>query len=70
MLELDELLAPISDSSPSGEDLSFSLEYDAIQEARRADDPSLEQGEWITDLKSADWPAVARQSSQLLQQRS
>ena len=50
MLELDELLAPISDSSPSGEDLSFSLEYDAIQEARRADDPSLEQGEWITDL--------------------
>ncbi|MGQ4660633.1 type VI secretion system protein TssA [Lysobacter sp. F6437] len=70
MLELEELLSPISDARPSGEDLSFSLEYDAIQEARRADDPSLEQGEWVTELKSADWVAVARQSSQLLQQRS
>ncbi|MGH8075505.1 MAG: type VI secretion system protein TssA [Lysobacter sp.] len=70
MLELDELLSPISDARPSGEDLSFSLEYDAIQEARRADDPSLEQGEWVTELKSADWAAVARHSSQLLQQRS
>lgn len=70
MLDLDELLSPISDARPSGEDLSFSLEYDAIQEARRADDPSLEQGEWVTDLKSADWAAVAKQSSQLLQQRS
>lgn len=70
MLELDPLLSPISDAQPSGEDLSFSLEYDAIQEARRADDPSLEQGEWVTEIKSADWPAVAKQSSQLLQQRS
>ncbi|MGH8086180.1 MAG: type VI secretion system protein TssA [Lysobacter sp.] len=70
MLELDPLLSPISDAQPSGEDLSFSLEYDAIQEARRADDPSLEQGEWVTEIKTADWPAVAKQSSQLLQQRS
>lgn len=70
MLELDELLSPISDAQPSGEDLSFSLEYDAIQEARRADDPSLEQGEWVTELKSADWPAVAEQSTRLLRQRS
>lgn len=70
MLELAPLLSPISDDRPSGEDLSFSLEYDVIQEARRADDPSLEQGEWVTDLKSADWPAVARLSSELLQQRS
>ena len=70
MLELDELLSPISNAHPSGEDLSFSLEYDAIQEARRADDPSLEQGEWVTELKSADWIAVDRQASGLLQQRS
>ena len=70
MLELDELLSPISDAHPSGEDLSFSLDYDAIQEARRADDPSLEQGEWVTELKSADWVAVDRRASELLQQRS
>lgn len=70
MLELDDLLSPIADDRPSGEDLSFSLEYDTIQEARRADDPSLEQGEWVTDLKSADWPAVAAQCTRLLQHRS
>jgi len=69
-MELDELLSPISETRPSGEDLSFSLEYDAIQEARRADDPSLEQGAWVTEIKSADWTAVARQSSHLLQRRS
>lgn len=69
-MELDALLAPITDAAPVGEDLSFSPEYDAIQEARRADDPSLEQGEWITDLKSADWPTVAAHCTRLLQQRS
>ncbi|RPE80251.1 type VI secretion system protein TssA [Vulcaniibacterium tengchongense] len=70
MLDLDALLAPVSDAAPCGEDLSFSVEFDAIQEARRADDPTLEQGEWITELKSSDWPAVAGQSGKLLQQRS
>lgn len=70
MLDLDALLSPISDSQPAGEDLSFSLEYDTIQEARRADDPSLEQGEWVTELKSADWPGVAKQSTRLLRERS
>ncbi|MFC3551863.1 type VI secretion system protein TssA [Lysobacter cavernae] len=70
MLELDALLAPISDANPCGEDLSFSVEYDVILEARRADDPSLEQGEWVTDLKTADWPVVASQCGKLLQQRS
>lgn len=70
MLDLEALLAPISDVAPGGEDLSFSVEYDAIQEARRADDPTLEQGAWITDLKTAEWPVVANQCGKLLQQRS
>ncbi|MGY0557413.1 type VI secretion system protein TssA [Lysobacter sp. A421] len=70
MLDPNDLLIPIPGTSPVGENLSFSLEYDAIQEARRADDPSLEQGEWITDLKVADWTAVEKQSAELLQQRS
>lgn len=70
MHELEDLLAPISDSRPCGWDLAFSTEYDRIQEARRSDDPTLEQGEWITDLKSADWPSVFAQSARLLQQRT
>ncbi|MDR1075798.1 MAG: type VI secretion system protein TssA [Xanthomonadaceae bacterium] len=70
MVELDDLLVLISPERPCGDDLSFSLEYDRIQDARRSDDPTLEQGEWVTDLKSADWPAVLQQSSQLLKERS
>ncbi len=70
MSELDALLAPISPDRPCGDDLSFSLEYDRIQEARRSDDPTLEQGDWVTDLKSAEWPTVLQQSSELLRERT
>lgn len=70
MLELDDLLAPISETLPAGEDLSFSPEFDAIQEARRADDPTLEQGEWVTDIKYADWSAAARLCDELLRTRT
>lgn len=70
MLDLDALSAPLADAAPCGEDLSFSSEYDAILDARRADDPTLEQGAWVTELKVADWPGVANRSSMLLQKRS
>ena len=69
-MNFDALLAPVSDVSPCGEDLSFSPEFDAIQELRRADDPTLDQGEWVTALKSADWPGVLAQCEQLLSLRS
>ncbi|KAB7769651.1 type VI secretion system protein TssA [Xanthomonas maliensis] len=70
MLDLDALLAPIADHAPTGEDLSFSTEFDRIQEARRSDDPTLDQGEWQTDIKYADWSVVARQCADLLQNRT
>lgn len=70
MLELDDLLAPISDDLPAGEDLSFSAEFDAIQDARRADDPTLDQGEWVTDIKYADWAAAAKLCEDLLRTRT
>ncbi|NZA28505.1 type VI secretion system protein TssA [Luteimonas sp. SJ-92] len=70
MLELEDLLAPISEDLPTGEDLSFSPEFDAIQEARRADDPTLEQGEWVTDIKYADWTAASKMCAELLQRRT
>jgi type VI secretion system protein ImpA len=70
MLNLDRLLAPVSADQPCGEDLAFSSEIDAIVRARQADDPSLEQGAWVTDLKEADWKFVARQCAQLIETRS
>lgn len=60
------LLAPINESSPCGEDMLFSADFDAIAYARRFDDPSLDQGEWVTEIKEADWPFVAERCSVLL----
>jgi type VI secretion system protein ImpA len=70
MLNLEKLLAPVGGARPCGEDLAFSSEIDAIVRARQADDPSLEQGAWVTELKEADWKFVAKQCAHLIEQRS
>ena len=69
-MDIAPLLAPVNADTPGGVDLSFSPEIDAIQEMRREDDPTLDQGEWITELKSADWPGVARSCETILSFRS
>jgi type VI secretion system protein ImpA len=70
MLNLERLLAPVSADKPCGDDLAFSSEIDAIVRARQADDPSLEQGAWVTELKEADWKFVGRECAQLIEKRS
>ncbi|MDQ2820228.1 MAG: type VI secretion system protein TssA [Pseudomonadota bacterium] len=70
MLNLDELLAPVSAAQPCGEDLAFSPELDAIARARQSDDPSIDQGAWVTTLKEADWKFVAQQCGSLIARRS
>ncbi len=69
-MDPDALLAPISEASPCGDDLSFSAEFDAIQDLRRADDPTLDQGEWVTALKVADWAGVQAKCADVLARRS
>jgi type VI secretion system protein ImpA len=70
MLNIEQLLAPIAGASPCGADLAFSAELDEIAQARQADDPSLEQGPWVTTLKEADWKFVGKRCAQLIEQRS
>jgi type VI secretion system protein ImpA len=70
MLNIEQLLAPVSEAFPCGEDLSFSPELDAIANARRADDPTLEQGAWVTTLKEADWKFVVKRCTQLIGEKS
>ncbi|MGF6394536.1 type VI secretion system protein TssA [Pseudomonas plecoglossicida] len=67
-LSLAELAAPIDGGS--GEDLSFSALFDQIKEARRADPDYLTQGDWQTDLKTADWEKVIQLSAQGLAEQS
>lgn len=69
-LQLDRLLAPLPGAQPCGEDMLFSAEFDRIQDARRFDDPSLDQGDWVTDIKEADWREVIDTSTALLSDRT
>ena len=53
MSDIDALLQPIPGPAPCGADMVFSAEFDAIREARRHDDPHLDQGDWVIDIKEA-----------------
>ena len=63
-LNLEQLLAPVGArgeaSSEAGVDLRGSDLFRQIEEARRADDPSLPLGPWERELKKADWPLVGK----------
>jgi len=69
-VDLTPLLQPIADGTPCGEDMSFSSEFDTITELRREDDPTLPQGEFVTELKVADWRGVATLCEELMSRRS
>ena len=69
VIDIKSLLAPISDDSPTGEDMSFSTEFSEIKEARRADD-DLPQGEWARENKVAEWARVKQLSVDLLRTRT
>ncbi|PHV13175.1 type VI secretion system protein TssA [Chitinimonas sp. BJB300] len=70
MQDKDTLLQPLSGPGGCGEDLSFSTEFDSIREARREDDASLAQGDWVAAIKLADWDAASDLCTELLAERS
>lgn len=71
MTDIDTLIAPIDGSHHGvGEDLIFDPRMDAIVAARQEDDPLLAQGNWVTELKIADWDFVKNQCAELLSHTS
>lgn len=71
MMDFEHLIQPLeSASGPCGDDLIFSAEFDEIQQARRFDDPSLAQGEWVTEVKEADWDKVVSICETVLARRT
>src|SRR5262249_14112712 len=69
ILDFDTLLSPIPGDNPGGEALRYAGPYDAIEEARRADD-QLAQGDWQRDTKASDWRRVVELSTDALVKRS
>ncbi len=57
VIDLDALLVPISEDSPSGASVRYTGLYDEVAEARRAD-MEVSQGDWQTELKVADFDRV------------
>src|SRR5450830_767077 len=70
MFNVAQLLQPVSAGQRCGEDLSFSKEVDEIAQARQHDDPTLDQGEWASALKEADWQLVAARCADMIATRS
>jgi type VI secretion system protein ImpA len=69
ILDFDSLLSPIPGDSRGGESLRYAGPYDAIEEARRADD-QLTQGDWQRETKASDWRHVIELSTEALSKRS
>jgi type VI secretion system protein ImpA len=69
-MNLDHVLTPLAGTPPCGPDLSFSVEFDRLQELRREDDATIPRGELDAEHKRADWPAVKKLASALLAEQT
>jgi type VI secretion system protein ImpA len=69
VVNLEDLLAPISDEAPAGDYLRPEGFYGQIDEARSAE-ARLPLGKWKRKLKSADWPRVIALTSGALTKRT
>lgn len=69
-IDIETLLNPISEESPSGAHLRYEGTYERVREARREDDPTLPQGVWERPLKKADWAAVIAISVEALSKKT
>ncbi|NNC04821.1 type VI secretion system protein TssA, partial [Corallococcus exiguus] len=59
LLDLEKLLAPVSEDAPAGPHLRHDQTYDDIREARREDDPALLKDIGRDQFKHAHWRQVA-----------
>ena len=64
-----DLLQPIEGDNPAGEDLTYELILDELQEARR-EDLDVEQGDWERPLKRADHAQAIKLATDILANRS
>jgi type VI secretion system protein ImpA len=65
----EDILNPVSDDKPAGENLRYTLVYDKIKEARRQDDDAP-QGEWQRERKVAEYPVVVKLASEAIATKS
>lgn len=69
-LQFEYLLKSISADQPCGLDYSFSNDFHMIKKARTCDDPLLDQGDWVSEPKQADWQLVHDKIIELLSEKT
>jgi type VI secretion system protein ImpA len=70
IIDLKALLQPISGENPAGENVRYSSNvYGELREARRQDD-GLNQGDWQTEIKLADYQQVIGLAIPVLEKES
>lgn len=70
VIEVDELVAPLSGPSPVGQYLRWEDEYAELEEARRADEDAGSDDVWARDKKASDWPTLLRLGTSLLETKT
>lgn len=65
----EELVEPLGEDSPCGEDLRYDGLYDSLNEARREDE-DIPEGDWKREGKKADWDTVMRLAEAALRERT
>ena len=68
-LQTTELLQPIAEANPGGEDIRYEPIFEQIKQAR-IDELELPMGDHTRPLKKADWPEVIKLSTEVLKKRS
>jgi type VI secretion system protein ImpA len=65
VLDVDQLLAPISDDAPSGENLEYEPEFGELERSAQGTDEHV-MGDEVVEAQEPDWREVKKQAEELL----
>jgi type VI secretion system protein ImpA len=65
VFDVDQLIAPISDESPCGDNLEYEPEFGELERASQGK-PAHEMGDEVIEAESADWRSVVEQGQELM----
>ena len=65
VLDVDQLLSPISDESPSGDDLEYEPEFGALERAAQGKAEQV-MGDEVVAAEPPEWSEVFEQAQELL----
>jgi len=65
VFDVDQLIAPVSDESPSGDNLEYEPEFGELERAAQGK-AEQQMGDEVVEAEPADWRSVVKQAEELL----